>query len=137
MKALILLSLTLFFSHSAFALVNCDASVSYTYKENGKVKTESQKLTTSLAPDRENTIVAQRTFGLLLSVTISADESVVTDTTNYVNKLSDGKNVMISNEIMLPWGTDNTVALVHKSSEGTTEDDTVNATFTMICRRQI
>lgn len=147
MKTFIFMSLSLFFSHSAFATVNCDATVSYYQRVDNSLVAKLVRLPTTTSPATPNTtssIIAERMFGTELSIRIKGDESSVTDTTNYINKLSNGKNIYVGSETKLPWDADNTVTIVHKSSEGWIENEPISeseeilaATFTLRCQRTL
>lgn len=137
MKALLLTAFTLLSSQHAMASISCEASVSYSFMKDGKVVTQSQPLTTSPAPDRENTIVAARMLGQLLSVTFSLDESTIYDTSNYLNKFGDD-SIAISSDTAIPW-TNDVASITHKLSQASSngQADTLDATFTMSCKRSL
>lgn len=147
MKNLILISSMFLFSHSAFATVTCEANVSYYQRVGDSLVAKLVRLPTVFSektPNTTSSITAERMFGTELSIQIKGDESGVTDTTNYINKLSNGRNIYTASSTKLKWNEDNTVLIEHKSSEGWIEGDPIPeseeilaATFTLLCRRII
>lgn len=146
MKFVLFMGLALFSSPSVFASVECTASASHYQRVGDSLVAQLVHLptTSSQSPSGINTILAERLLGTQLAIEIPADESKVTDKTNYINTLSNGKNIFIGSKTVLHWEDDNTVTIVHQSSEGWEQghvidesEDVLAATFTMICRRTI
>ncbi len=126
----------MFVATQAFAAtpINCRAYVTYSYNDQRPVVKHPKILETTFAPDKNNTIVAPRESGMLLSITFSEDGSTATDTSNYIYRTHDGRTILSENNIPLDI-SNGSVSFTHTISESTGPNDNFVATFVMSCVR--